>query len=254
MRQTCLKCGHQIEFATGDGTATGSCICGQDYVYPRVIDTGVRPNARAAERSRYRAFRAAGLVKNVGGFALGNAMLGIVCFPMALAGAAIGIYVLTMLRGPVGRYSGRQAAAWALTVGVVVFISEGAFFMSWLQERRQREMAAVQETAGDDLRALLRAERLYRATAETYGPFKAFHFQPRYGLYTLYLGPDDFMPAIRDQQPVIDRLPPGFTPGTGPDSFTAVAVANLDDDPDLDIWTLTSSGNIVQVQNDANNP
>jgi hypothetical protein len=254
MRQTCLKCGHQIEFATGDGTATGSCICGQDYVYPRVIDTGVRPNARAAERSRYRAFRAAGLVKNVGGFALGIALLGIVCFPMALVGAVIGLYVLTMLRGPVGRYSGRQAAAWAVTVGVVVFVSEGAFFVSWLQERRQREMAAIQETAGDDLRALLRAERLYRATAETYGPFKAFRFQPRYGQYTLYLGPDDFMPAIRDQHPVIDRLPAGFSPGVGPDSFTAVAVANLDDDADLDVWTLSSTGAIVQVQNDANSP
>lgn len=252
MRQTCLKCGHQIEFATGDGTATGSCICGQDYVYPRVIDTGVRPNARAAERSRYRAFRAAGLVKNVGGFALGITLLGIVCFPMALVGAAIGIYVLTMLRGPVGRYSGRSAAAWAVSIGVVVFVSEGAFVVSWLQERTQAEIAAAQETAAEDLRALLRAQRLYRATTESYGPFRAFHFQPRYGQYTLYLGPDDFTPAIRDREQVIDPLPQGFAPGVGPDAFTAVAVANLDDDPDLDVWTLSANGNIVHVQNDAN--
>jgi hypothetical protein len=251
MRLTCLKCGHQVEMAYGDGSVAGSCICGQDYVYPRVVDTGTRPNARAAERSRYRAFRAAGLVKNVGGFALGISLLGILCFPMAVVGAAVGIYVLTMLRGPVGRYSGRPAAAWAVAIGVVAFVGEGAFALTWLKERRMAEMDAIQETAAEDLRALLRAERLFRATHETYGSFKEFHFQPRYGLYTIYLESGDLTPAVRDKQQVIDPLPDGVAIGIDTDSFTAAAVANLDDDADLDIWTLTANGDIVHARNDA---
>lgn len=252
MRLTCLKCGHQVELASGDGSAHGACICGQDYVYPRVVDTGIRPNARAAERSRYRAFRAAGLVKNVGGFALGISLLGILCFPMGVLGAIIGVYTLTMLRGPVGRYSGRPAAAWALVIGVVVFVSEGALMLSWWEDRRMADVALKQETASEDLRALLRAERLYRATTERYGLFRDFHFQPRYGVYTLYLSPDDFTPALRDNVQVVDPLPQtAVPPGVKPGAFTAVAVANLDDDPDLDVWALTENGNITHVQNDA---
>lgn len=251
MRLTCLKCGHQIELATNSGTLTGSCICGEGYEFPKVLDTGVRPNARAAERSRYRAFRAAGIVKNVGGFALGLALLGIVCFPMALAGAVVGVYVLTMLRGPLGRYSGRTQAAWAVAVGVVVFISEGSYVFSWWKDRRMAEMQNVQDSAAEDLRALLRAERLYRATHDTYATFRSFHFQPVYGQYTIYLGPDDFTPAIRDRGQVVDPLPHTFTPAVSPDAFTAVAVANLDGDGDYDVWTLTSNGTILQVQNDA---
>ena len=69
VRLTCLKCGHQFELAVNGG-GTGlrvNCVCGQDYSYPEVVNTGIRPNERAAERSRSRAFRAAGLVKNIGG-------------------------------------------------------------------------------------------------------------------------------------------------------------------------------------------
>ena len=64
-------------------------------------------------------------------------LLGIFFFPLALAGAALGLYVITMLRGPVGRYSGRQAAIWATLIGVVVVLAEGAFFASWWEEVRR---------------------------------------------------------------------------------------------------------------------
>jgi hypothetical protein len=251
MRQTCLKCGHQIELATTAGALNGSCICGEGYIYPNVVDTGVRPNAKAAERSRYRAFRAAGIVKNVGGFALSLALLGILCFPMALAGAVVGLYVLTMLRGPLGRYSGRSQAAWAVAVGIVVFVSEGSYFYSWLKSSRMADMQLRQDSAAEDLRALLRAERLYRATHEGYGTFREFHFQPVSGQYTIYLGTDDFTPAVRDRGQVVDPLPKNMAPGISPEAFTAVAVANLDGDGDLDVWTLTSDGTILQSQNDA---
>ena len=257
MRVTCLKCGHQVELARparGAMPAAGTCICGQNYVYPRLVDTGVRPNERAAERSRFRAFRAAGVVRNVGGFALGLALLGILFFPLALAGAAVGLYCITMLRGPVGRYSGRQAALWAVLMGVIVFVAEGAFFLSWWEENRRTEQTNIQNTASDDLRGLLRAERIYHATHDTYVPLDKLDFQPQYGQYTLYLGPEDAMPAVRDQHQVVDPLPADLAPWVKKDGFLAVAVGNLDDDTALDVWTLMSDGTIEHVANDTTMP
>ena len=53
------------------------------------------------------------------------------------------------------------------------------------------------------------------------------------GAYTLYLGPDEFLPATRDAHQVVDPLPPNLLPVLKKDSFLAVAVADLDDDPAL---------------------
>ncbi len=250
MRLTCLKCGHQVELATGAADQRISCVCGQDYTYPHVLNTGIRPNERAAERSRSRAFRAAGLVRNIGGFALGISLLSILFFPFGLVGAALGIYVLTMLRGPVGRYSGRRAALAALVLGVAVFAIEGAATASWLQARRERALDILQSSARDDLRGLLRAERLFRATHDRYGSFQEIRFTPPYGLYTLYLASNDVMAASRDGRPVTDPLPPVFQPGFAEGTFTAVAVANVDADEDLDIWVLSEGGTITHVAND----
>jgi hypothetical protein len=250
MRLTCLRCGHQIELATGSSPVRISCVCGKDYSYPDVHNMGTRPNERAAERSRYKAFRAAGLVKNVGGFALGISLLGVLFFPIAIAGAAVGIYVLTMVRGPIGKYSGRKQAVVAVVVGVLVFVLEGALALSWLKTRHLEHLQALQSTAPEDLRALLRAERLYRATTDSYGTFSEFQFEPRYGLYTIYLGADDYVAAHRDGKRVIDPLPAGFSPGVSETSFTAVAVANLDNDPKIDVWVLNDHGEVVHARND----
>lgn len=250
MRLTCLKCGHQVELASALPGERISCACGQDYTYPNVLNTGIRPNERAAERSRSRAFRAAGLVKNVGGFALGISLLGVLFFPFGLVGAALGIYVLTMLRGPVSRYSGRRAALAALALGVSAFAIEGALMASWLQTRRQRARDTLQSSAREDLRGLLRAERLYRATSDRFGPLRDIRFTPQYGLYTFYLAPGDYLEATRDGHTVKDPLPDAFVPGYGETAFTAVAVANLDSDDDLDVWILTDGGTITHVADD----
>lgn len=250
MRLTCLKCGHQIELATAPEGIRLSCTCGQEHSYPEVHNTGIRPNARAAERSRSRAFRAAGLVKNIGGFALGLSLLGIIFFPFGLVGAALGLYVLTMLRGPVGRYSGRRSALAALGLGAAVSALGPALTLSWIDGHRRAHLVSLQQGAADDLRALLRAQRLFRASNDTYGSFKEFRFLPQHGQYTIYLGADDFLPARRDGQTVVDPLPAELQPMVAESSFTAVAVGNIDDDPDLDIWVLTDDGRPEHVRSD----
>jgi hypothetical protein len=249
VRLTCLKCGHQIELATYESIGRLNCICGEEYTQPHVLNTGIRPNERAAERSRLRAFRAAGLVKDLGGFALGISALGVIFFPLGLLGAAIGIYVLTM-RGPMSRYSGRSAAVGALALGASVFVIEGFLLLDWVHSRRQRQVEAIQYTAGEDLRDLLRAERLFHATRDRYGSIKELGFVARNGHYTIYLAPDDFLSAQRNGQTIKDALPDGLVPGLSEEAFTAVAVGNLDTDPDVDVWVLTDSGRVSQVASD----
>lgn len=252
MRLTCLKCGHQMEVATGANDLHLRCVCGQDYSSPDVFNTGICPNERAAERLRSRAFRAAGLVKNMGGFALGVALLGVLFFPIALIGAAVGIYTLTMLRGPLARYSGRRSAWAAVAVGVAVFAGEGSLFVTIVRARQIQKLETTQQSVSEDLRALLRAERLYRATRDTYGSFRELAFKAPSGRYTLYLGADESLAAVRDGEEIVDPLPAVLEPGLSESSFTAVAVANLDGDDFVDIWLLSDLGDITHVANDAN--
>lgn len=251
MRLTCLKCGNQMEVGIGGPAVALVCTCGTEISCPEVLNTGVLPNERAAERSRYKAFRAAGVVKNMGAFALGLSLLGLVFFPLGLVGASVGIYVLTMMRGPLGRYSGRRSAVAAIAVGVGAFVGEGALALRWLEAKRLEKIAAMQTAAADDLRALLRTQRLYRAAQDRYGTFKEFRFQPRHGAYTIYLAPDDWVAAKRGEETFTDPLPPEWVPGVSDDAFTAIAVANLDSDADLDVWLLTERGEVRHVRDDA---
>ena len=253
MRLTCLKCGNQIELASVPAGVRVNCTCGLEHTYPEVHNTGIKPNERAAERSRSRAFRAAGLVKNVGGFALGLSTLSILFFPFGLLGACVGLYVLTMLRGPVSRYSGRRAAMAAVALGSVVFGVGAVFTYSWVEARRTERVTALQQGASEDLRALLRAERLFRVGSDTYGTFKELHFTPRQGNYTLYLAPDDVLAGRRDGDTVVDALPADVQPGVSEDAFTAVAIANIDSDADLDVWVLNDTGTIEHVHDDLAN-
>lgn len=258
MRQTCLKCGHQVELAVGECVAPQVCVCGRNFVSTCMITMGVQPNVRAAEELRARAFRAAGLVRNVGGFALAVALMGVLIFPLGLLGAALGFWVLLSLRGPMGRYSGRTSAIWAAVLGLVLFFGEGAMCVVWLQQRQLADIASVQQTASEDLRDLLRAQRLFRATAERFGSFSELHFKPRHGLYTLYLSPTDLLAAHRNEREIVDVLPPDLPPGHNPSvqasAFVAVAVANLDSDEALDVWAVNAAGDIVHVRSDAATP
>lgn len=255
MRQTCLKCGHQVELSLEARTAPSFCVCGCAFGQPCVVSMGVQPSMRAAEQLRARAFRAAGLVRNVGGLALLVALCGFVIFPLGLLGAALGLWVILSLKGPIGYYSGRTAAIWAVVLGLSCFVGEGILCWHWLEQRQQANVEELQRAVSEDLRDLLRAQRLYHATTERFGSFSQLHFRPRHGQYTLYLGTNDLLPAHRKQQPIIDPLPADLPavsmPGVLPHAFIAVAVANLDDDPDLDVWIINQEGNIAHVRSDA---
>jgi hypothetical protein len=155
-----------------------------------------------------------------------------------------------MVRGPLGRYSGRRAAIAATIVGVIVFATEGGILWSYLSHRRADRFSAMQASAADDLRTLLRTERLYKAAQDRFGTIKESRFSPRGGYYTIYLALDDYIPAVRDGDSIVDRLPSDATPKLSDTSFTAFAVANLDGDSDLDVWMVDESGELRHVHND----
>ncbi|MBN1959432.1 MAG: hypothetical protein JW841_00680 [Deltaproteobacteria bacterium] len=250
MRLTCLKCGHQIELESSPAEITVDCPCGQQHVFPSVHNTGILPNYRAAERSRLRAFRAAGLVKNIGGIALTMSLIAIPFYPLGLIGALLGLYVLIRLRGPVARYSGRTAAIIAIILGIAVFIVGLTFTERYFETKKYQRANAMQQSIIKDLHDLLRSQRLFRVSSDTFGTFKEFRFTPIYGHYTIYLGPDDFISALREGETIIDPLPEDSMPAVTEDSFTAVAVGNIDSDPQLDVWELYDNGEIIHCVND----
>ena len=234
------------------GDVGGLCACGLQYDYPVVLDTGVRPNQRSAERARTRAFRAAGLVRNLGGFALGTAVLGIPCFPLGLVGALVGVYSLLSVRGPMARYSGRGMALAAVLVGGLAFGTGGSLTVRWLRGQRAERLSVWQADARQDLQALLRVQRLQQADSGRYLPFAGLHFSPPAGRYTLYLGPEDVLLGHCGGKPCRAPLPPSLAlvPVVRAQQMTAVAVANLDGDAALDVWAINEAGLLTHLHDD----
>ena len=122
MRLTCLKCGHQFQVSVVDAQLEGYgyCLCGTEHVFPDVITPGIFPSDRAAEISRTRAFRAARVVKDIGGWAFKLTLFGIVGVGLAPIGALIGLYVVLGLPKAIRPYSGYRSALMAIGVGAFV--------------------------------------------------------------------------------------------------------------------------------------
>ena len=75
-------------------------------------------------------------------------------------------------------------------------------------------------------------------------------FNPIYGRYTLYLDHDDFIEARNESGSIQHSLPFEFVPMVQAESFRAVAVNNLDDDSELDIWVIEDNGRLVHEVDD----
>lgn len=252
---TCMTCGSQYDVEYDTSTLPVNCECGPMMTFPEVHAAGVFPSERAAEKLRYRAFHSAGLVKNIGAVALTISIISVVFFPMAIVGIGIGVYAVATMRGPRLRYAGRSQAIGAIVLGTFALGVGGGVSMHLLKRRRMKSVAAMQQSVGDDLRRLLRTQRLYRAAQDRYGRFSDFPGRFRAGRYTLYLGPRDFIPAERNGLEIKDELPDtdefrSWCPSSSPDAFTAIAVANLDGDSDLDVWLLNDSGQQYHLAND----
>ncbi len=130
------------------------------------------------------------------------------------------------------RHAGTVIAAVFLTFIVAGTVAATSRFVARSQRPKAYECKVV-------LRDILWAQRAYReqhgAFADRFGELKFKLEKP--GRYTYFLadtlGPADVSAA---QLPDLPRAP-----GGGADGFLAACAANLDEDPELDVWLITDA-------------
>ncbi len=252
MRLTCLKCGQQIEISTWEARNESYtyCVCATEHVIPHVSGPSTFPSDRAAVATRTRAFRAAGIAKNTGRVALSVSLAGSLLFPLSLLGIGMGTFVHAGLPEPLRIHSGFRQAIAAIVAGVLILVLQIWFLANWFEDRSSLETSLVQEMAQDELMKLRRVQLRFHEENGRYGKFSELDFNPIYGRYTLYLDHDDFIEARNENGVVQHSLPFEFVPMVRADSFRAVAVNNLDDDSELDIWVIEDNGRLVHEVDD----
>lgn len=108
---------------------------------------------------------------------------------------------------------------------------------------------AMQVEAQINMPSIFAAQMGYKAINQKYGATFSeigFSIAGENQRYTYFMG-DDVLKGARYLDAFPGSLPP---PQVTENSFTAYAIANLDDDPDLDIWTIDQSGTARQIKND----
>ena len=252
MRLTCLKCGQQIELSSWEARHEPYtyCVCATEHVIPHVSGPSTFPSDRAAVATRTRAFRAAGIAKNTGRVALSVSLAGSLLFPLSLLGIGMGTFVHAGLPEPLRVHSGFRQAIAAIVAGILILVLQIWFLVGWFEDRSSIETSMIQQDAGDELKKLRRVQLRFHEENGRYGKFSELDFNPIFGRYTIYLGHDDFIKAQNEDGPVKHDLPFDFVPMVQADSFRAVAVNNLDDDLELDIWVIDDGGRLVHELDD----
>ncbi len=251
MKLTCLHCGKQIEQARNAGSSTLPCDCGRDVTSPSVLATGIRPSSRAADRARYRAFLSAGLINDRWQSAVISAICALFLPPLAIASTIISITVLRSKAGSLARYAGYRAARLALILGLFnALISSGAYY-HFYQAHELKNQRYWQKTAARDLRALGAAQSSFSSSYGHFGSFKEIAFIAPEGLYTLCMGHELKKPRSGPLKAV--AACPDLADAASDNNFRALAIADLDGDGKLDIWSINEDGTITHVQDDLAN-
>ena len=251
MRLTCLKCGHQFQVSVVDAQLEGYgyCLCGTEHVFPDVITPGIFPSDRAAEISRTRAFRAARVVKDIGGWSLKLTLFGIVGVGLAPLGALLGLYVVLGLPKAIRPYSGYRSALAAIGVGLFVSLAQFYIAQRVMIRSDAKDVTFARSTVEDELRRLHTLQTQFFETHGRYGGFAELNYAPQYGQQTIYLSLTDVSLA-NDERSREVRLPSKFVPYVDKASFKAFAVMDLDADPQADVWSLDHHGNIAHELDD----
>jgi len=252
MRLTCLKCGQQIELSSWEARNEPYtyCVCATEHVIPHVSGPSTFPNERAAVATRTRAFRAAGIAKNTGRVALSVSLAGSLLFPLSLLGIGMGTFVHAGLPEQLRIHSGFRQALGAIITGVLILVLQVWFLVGWFEDRSSLETGLIQEMAREELTKLHRVQMRFLDEHGRYANFSELDFNPIYGRYTIYLGHNDYVGARDDNGEIVHPLPFDYVPAVRADSFRAVAVNNLDEDSELDIWVIEDSGRLVHEVDD----
>ena len=120
------------------------------------------PSDRAAEISRTRAFRAARVVKDIGGWAFKLTLFGIVGVGLAPIGALLGLYVVLGLPKAIRPYSGYRSALMAIGVGAIVSLTQLYLAQHLMTRSDAKDVTFARSTVEEELLRLhtLQAEFL----------------------------------------------------------------------------------------------
>ena len=217
---------------------------------PHVSGPSTFPSERAAVATRTRAFRAAGIAKNTGRVALSLSLAGSLLFPLSLLGVGMGTFVHAGLPEQLRIHSGFRQAIGAIITGLLILVLQIWFLVGWFDDRSSMEVSLVQDMAREELTKLHRVQTRFYEEHGRYGNFSELEFNPIYGRYTIYLDHNDYVAARGTGGIVVHPLPFDYVPVVRTDSFRAVAVNDLDDDSELDIWVLEESGRLVHEVDD----
>jgi len=251
MRLTCLKCGHQFQVSVVDAQLEGYgyCLCGTEHVFPDVITPGIFPSDRAAEISRTRAFRAARVVKDIGGWALKLTLFGIVGVGLAPLGALLGLYVVLGLPKAVRPYSGYRSALVAIGVGLFVTVSQIYVAQRVMVRADAKDVTFARSTVEEELHRLHGLQAKFFEEHGRYGGFAELNYVSSFGQQTIYMSLTDVSLADDEASREV-RLPSKFVPYVDKDSFKAFAVMDLDEDPQADVWSIDHHGNLAHELDD----
>ena len=147
-------------------------------------------------------------------------------------------------------HSGFRQAIGAIVAGVLILVLQIWFLVGWFEDRSSLETGLIQEMAREELTKLHRVQMRFQKNHGRYANFSELEFNPIYGRYTIYLGHNDYVSARDDDGEIVHPLPFDYVPAVREDSFRAVAVNNLDDDSELDIWVIEDSGRLVHEVDD----
>lgn len=247
MRLTCIHCGRQFEQNISQPLVEHTCDCGRGIVFPPARETGVRPSYRAAQKLRFRAFLAAGIVNNYAHYALVFALAALVFPPFFIVSLIFSIMSLATPAGTLASYSGHKKALIAVFVGLFCAALSTGTFLSVAQDHRDTLRRQWQVTAAMDLKDLRYAQLTYKDQTGGFGSLGNLALQLN-GFYTLCLGRGQRKLANPRKITPVEECPTGSFVES--DKFLALAITNLDSDTDLDIWSIDQDGNINHVKND----
>lgn len=167
----------------------------------------------------------------------------------------------------------------AVIAGILIGIL--SFFTFYSNFFHQRQVKAIQAGAQVDLDLVARSEKTFHEKHGAYTTdLAALGIAPKKVVYKFgFVQPSDSIAGVEGLDPsrkdldalkkANPKLEIGYSPVTkldsidfgklasycqdctaGKDTFKAIAAANLDEDPELDVWTIDEKGNVTHLVND----
>ncbi|MBS2027771.1 MAG: DUF4190 domain-containing protein [Deltaproteobacteria bacterium] len=162
-----------------------------------------------------------------------------------LVGLILGVIALVQIGNRPNELGGKGIAIAALVVPWVMIFFTGIFAAIAIPNFIRYESRAKQSEAKTNLRMIYIAEQSYEAEhnkpAEN---FADLDFRPEAKHRYAYFMHGDVIPAS------VGFVPPTFHPQGERSDVLATAVANLDTDPTLDVWIVTTGGEVIQLKDD----